>query len=230
MGFSLFRRTQKRPDNMLPEGWQFYSRPTNLEPPGTIFRIDRDGTRFIVDRLKPEVDKGAEPGASKVESIEAKIGVLARLAGLQPLTANASAGAAKIFEFEITRPVRESTTDLQMDKVLKPYLVKMEFRPNQQYYIIREVRSATAMRYRLSSEQLAEIGDEAAVDAAVQAGVKLSSKRGGEYELALDFPERLGVMFLPEEIAPVRAGLGAGQAEWGRVPVKSVLDWVEPDE
>ena len=62
MGFSLFRKVQKRPDNMLPDGWQFYSRPTNLAPPGTIFRIDPEGRRFIVDRLKPVVDSGAEPG------------------------------------------------------------------------------------------------------------------------------------------------------------------------
>ena len=229
MAFSLFRKAQKRPDNMLPDGWQFYSRPTNLEPPGTIFRIDPEGKRFIVDRLKPVVDTGPEPGASKVESIEAKAGVLARLVGLQPLNANVSAGAAKILEYEIREPVRESTTDVQMDAVLKPYLAKMEFRPNQRYYIIRDARSATAMKYQLSNEQLGEIGGEATVNAVVDANVKLSAKREGRYELAQAFPERLGVMFLPEEIAPVRAGLGAGAAELGRVPVKRALEWVEPE-
>ncbi len=229
MGFSLFRKAQKRPDNMLPDGWQFYSRPTNLEPPGTIFRIDPEGKRFIVDRLKPVVDAGLEPGASKVESIEAKAGVLARLVGLQPLSANVSAGAARVLEYEIKDPIRESTTDMQMDAVLKPYLAKMEFRPNQQYYVIREARSATAMKYQLSNEQLGEIGGEATVNAVVDASVKLSAKRGGHYELAHAFPERLGVMFLPEEIAPVRAGLGAGPAEFGRVPVKHALEWVEPE-
>jgi hypothetical protein len=178
--------------------------------------------------LNPHIDKGTEPGASKVERVEAKTGVLARLVGLEPMTANVSAGKARIVEFEITEPVRESTTDVQIDKVLKPFLARMQFRPDHRYYVIREARYATAMKYRLSDEQLGEIGGQARVSAVVEAGVILSAKSGGTYDLSHVFPERLGVMFLPEELAAVSAGLAAGESKLGRVPVRVPLDWVEP--
>lgn len=227
MAFSLFSNKQKRPDDMLPAGWQFYSRPTNLEPPGTVFRIDSNNTRYIVDRLQPKVDEGAEPGAAKTQSIETKIGMLGRLFGVQA-GANIGGGAAKAVQFEITEPVRVSTSDTEIDKVLKPFLATMEFRPKNRYYLIRETRTATAMKFLLSDEQLAEIGGEGVIAAAGQASVKLGAQAKGYAELTQAFPERLGVMFLPEEIAPVSAGLAARGTELGRIPVTSVLEWEEP--
>jgi hypothetical protein len=132
-----------------------------------------------------------------------------------------------MLEFEIIEPERQSTTDLNIDAVLKPFFRAMEFRQNNQYYVIREARSATAMTYRLTSAQFGELGGKAAVTAAVELGMKLEAKGEGVYELLQKFPERLAVMFLPEELAPVRAGLGAGVTELGRVPVTSVLEWID---
>jgi hypothetical protein len=231
MAFS-FRRQQKRPDNMLPPGWQFYSRPTNLEGPGTVFRIDKDGTRFIVGRLAPVTDSGPEPGMSKVESIEMKIGIMARLLGLEAWNADVSGSKVKTLEFELTRPVRESTTDQNMDAVLKPFVAGMEFRPKNRYFVVREVRSAEAMKYRLSNDQLGELGGKAAVSAVLTVGTTLSAKSADVYDLAQTFPERLGVMFLPEEIVPATSALGGRETETelGRVPVERTLDWVESSE
>jgi len=229
MGLFSFTRKQKRPDNMLPAGWQFYSRPNNLEQPGTIFRIDSEGKRFIVERLKPEVERGPEPGASKTESIEAKVGVLARFIGIEAASADVSGSTSRTLEFQLTSPVRESTTDLHMDAVLKPFLAHMELRPKNRYFVVREVRTATEMKFRLTDGQLGEIGGKAAMTPAITAGAKLSAKSGGVSELTQAFPERLGVMFLPEEIAPLSSGLGGrgGVTELGRVPVTAALDWVD---
>lgn len=229
MPFSFLRNKRKRPDDMLPVGWQFYSRPTNLEPPGTVFRIDNEGRRFIVERLKPTIERGPEPGAAKVQSIETKIGVLARLLGLKSAGADIHAGSAKTLQFEIAGPVRESTSDVEIDRVLKPFLGTMEFRANNRYYVVRETRSATAMKFILSDEQLGQIGGKAAIAVIGEMGLTLSARSVGISELTHAFPERLGVMFLPDEIAPVRAGLAAGETELGRIPLGSVLDWVEPD-
>lgn len=228
MEFSLFHKQQKRPDNMLPPGWQFYSRPSNLELPGTVFRIDGQSRRYIVDRLAVAVDTGPEPGTSKVQLIEIHLNFLARLIALDGWDAEAGAGKMERLEFEISDPVRQSTTDRNMDAVLKPFLSTMEWREKNRYYVIREARSATAMTYRLTSQQLGELGGKAAVSAAVEAGAKVAAKEEGVYELTQRFPERLAVMFLPEEIAPVRAGLGAGEAELGRVAVTDILEWQEP--
>lgn len=229
MQFSFFRKKPKRPDDMLPAGWQFFSRPTNLEPPGTVFRIDSDGRRFIVERLKPDIDRGPEPGAAKQQSIEARLGMLARLLGLKSASVGIGTGTARALQFEITDPVRESTSDAAMDQVLKPFIAAMEFRVNNRYYVIRESRSATAMKFVLSDEQLGQIGGKAAVTAVGASGLTLSAKQTGISDLTQAFPQRLSVMFLPEEITAVRAGLAAGESELGRVPVTTALNWVEPD-
>jgi len=228
MAFSFLRKQQKQPDSMLPRGWQFYPRPNNLEPPGTIFRIDNEQRRYIVDRLLPASSQGREPGVSTVHTIETKMSVLARVLNMESWGAEAAAGRVRAVEFEMSEPIRESTTDGDMDAVLKPYLTKMEFKPNNRYYVIRETRSATAMKYHLSSEQSGELGAKAVLQSAINAQFKVEEKGGGAYDLAQTFPERLSVMYLPEEIAPVRAGLASGDSELGRVAVVDVLEWVEP--
>ena len=229
MAFTLFGKKSKRPDDLLPAGWQFYSRPTAIEPPGTIFRIDADGRRFIVAQLKPETIRGAEPGALKIERIETRTHALVRLLGLQALGVRAGGGTVKTFRFQIVEPERESTSDAAMDAVLQPFIATMEFRAGNRYYVIRETRSATAMIYLLSKEELGEIGGEAAVVAAGEGDVTLDVRRTDVSEITQSFPARLGVMFLAEEIVPVVAGLAAGEAALGRAAVSGALDWVDPD-
>ena len=229
MAFSLFGSRRKRPDDFLPPGWQFYSRPTNLEPPGTVFRIDHEGRRFIVANLRPTIARGGEPGASKVERMETKAGFVARLLGLQPLGAHAGGGTARAFRFQIVDPVRESTSDEEMDKVLGPWLESMAFRKQNRYFVIRESRSASAMTFLLSDEEVGAIGGKLAIVAAAEGGLTLAARSTETSEITQAFPERLGVMFLAEEIAPVVAALAGGEAALGRVAVSAVLDWVEAE-
>lgn len=231
MGFSWFRRRGKQPVGMLPDGWHFFARPTDLEPPGTIFRIDDQKRRFTVDRLAPTVDSGPEPGMRSVETIDAKVGLVARLLGLEPLGAEIGGGRSRTVEFELTEPILEATTDVAMDKVLVPYLPGMRFKPGNRYFIVRSVRSASSMTYQISSELLGELGGQAAVNAVVGLKVKASAGRQGVWDLVQEFPKRLAVMFLPEEIAPTGQELGGGDApQLGRVPVTRPLEWIEGDE
>jgi len=229
VAFSLFGKKPQRPDDFLPAGWQFYSRPTNLEPPGTIFRIDAEGHRFIVARLEPAISRGAEPGAAKVERVETRVGVVARLLGLQSMGARVGAGRVRECRFQIVDPVRESTTDAGMDAVLTPYLETMGVRKDSRYFVIRETRSATALTFVLSEGEIGEMGGTVAIVAAGEGTLALAAKSVGTKELTQTFPERLAVMFLAEEIAPVVAALGGGKAEFGRVAVGAVLDWVDAE-
>lgn len=228
MAFSLFRNKGKRPDDLLPAGWHFYSRPTNLEPPGTIFRIDSEGRRFIVERLMPKIDRGPEPGVVKVQSIRAKFGMVARLFGLELPGLKVGSASISVLQFELTDPERASTNDAEMNRVMTPFLKAMEFRSNNRYYIIRESRSATAMKFVLADDQLAQVGGRAAV-ASKGVDISISASKSGVMDLSKKFPQRLGVMFLPEEITQVRAGLAAGDAQLGRISVNYTLNWVEPD-
>jgi esterase/lipase superfamily enzyme len=229
MAFTLFGKKGRQPDDLLPPGWQFYSRPTSLEPPGTVFRIDPDGRRFIVTQLTPAVLRGPEPGASRIERIETRMSVLARLFGLQPMGVRLAAGTVKTLRFQIIEPVRTSTTDAVMDDVLRPFVAAMEFRKGNRYFVIRETRSATAMIYFLSKEEIGEVGGEAAIIAAGEGDVTLGVGSADLSEVTQSFPERLDVMFLADEIRPVVANLGAGEDALGRAAVAAPFDWVDPE-
>ena len=66
----VFVRTRRPPSapqapDLLDPGWQFYSRPTELEAPGTVFRIDAAKRRYIVDSLTVQIQKGDEAVGSR---------------------------------------------------------------------------------------------------------------------------------------------------------------------
>jgi esterase/lipase superfamily enzyme len=229
MAFSLIRPRQNRPDDMLPAGWQLYSRPTNLEPPGTVFRIDAQGRRSIVERLKPAIDRWPEPGTARTQSIETTISALARLLGIESPRPAIPRGGTRVLRFEIANSMRESTGDAEISEALKPVLENMEFRAKNRYFLVREVRAASAITFLLSDEEMEELGGDTAIVAMGKAGVTISAREAGVSEVTKTFAERLGVMFLPEEIALVRAGLAAEEAALGSIPVNSTLDWVDPD-
>jgi len=230
MAFSWFRKRDKAPKGMLPDGWHFFARPTSLEPPGTIFRIDGERRRFRVHKLDPAVDSGPEPGMRSFDTVDLRAGIVARLLGLETLGASGGGKQRKQVEFELKEPVRESTTEEAIDRVLKPYLSKMEIRKRNRYFVVRETRTATAMTYRITKELLGELGGEGAVDGLGELGLELSAGRSGVYDLCQEFPQRLAVMFLPEEIAPVGQGLGGDETELGRLPVTAPLEWTEGEE
>ena len=73
-----FFRNRSKPKipRVLQEGWQFYHRPTTLEPVGTVFRIDKEHRRYIVDRLDIEKMSGREAAGHLEDSIEIGGGVL----------------------------------------------------------------------------------------------------------------------------------------------------------
>lgn len=206
----------------------FFNQPTNLEPPGTVFRIDAGGCRFIVDRLTVEVDEGPEASSRLEQRMEVKLGVLARFVGLVPIGANVGGGRVQTLEFEVHDPVRAVTTDVALRAPLDILLEQLERRPDDRYFVIRETRSASGIIYRLSEGQVAELGGEGPVHAALSAGASLSAKGAGVYEITQPFPERLRVTFMPEEIKRVSAGL-AGEPRLGLVPVTTALEWCEPE-
>ena len=227
MPISLFGSGKGQPAQVLEEGWQLYAKPTTLEPVGTLFRIDDSGRRFLVDHVAVEAQEGAEAAAKVQQRIQANVGFFARFLGLDSYSGKLSGEDAETFEFEIVNPVRQVVLDAVMDLAMAPVLSSLKYRVDNRYYVIRETRSATTMTYRLTQAQLAEIGAEVSVAATVGAGAHVGAGRGGLYEISQTFPERMRVMFLAEEIKPVRAGLAGGEPELGRVPVRHPLMWIE---
>lgn len=229
LGFNFFRRRKDErsmSSNPLPEGWQFYDKPTTLEPPGTVFRIDRDNKRYIVDHLKIGSRKGEEAFGRIQRSIVAKASIIASFLGLTNLSLSGEAGKNEQVVFEMQNLMREYLTDMDIDPVIKPFLEELDYRVKNKYYIIRDATSANEIDFQLSNNQVFSLGGEASLNEAISVkGEIVSAKKGGLYILQQKFDKPMRIMFLPEEIKPISAGLGGKGPELGLVPVKGVLDW-----
>ena len=224
---SVMGKSEKQPAEVLEPGWQFYSKPTTLDAPGTVFRIDDDGRRYIVANLKIKTTKGKEAAGRSLKSGEASVGILASLFGLEKFGVGAKGKKVERLEFEIINPVKEETTDLAIDAVLDPFLEQLEYRADNRYFIIREARLASAMKYIMSERLVNDIsgGTPAIENLEVEGEFKRVNK--GEYELNQTFDEPMRVMFLPEEIAPISASLSESKPQLGLTPVTETLIWEE---
>ncbi len=237
VGYVLVKRSRvasgrgsELPAGALPPGWQFYSNPTTLEQPGTVFRIDPQGRKYNVDALNVEIQSGEEAAGKVEESIEANAGMAARFLGLYDIEASMAAQKNERFVYEVTAPVKERISDVELDKVLPSFLDALAFRKGHRYFVIREALKASAMRYRLTRKQVDSFGGEASVGKQVSAQGKLfSSDRSGRYVLEETFKTPMRVVFLPEEIRPVTAALGAEKPRLGLMAVTGPLHWEDDD-
>ena len=229
MAFSILRRKRKEHEIGLERGWQFYARPNTLEPVGCVFRIDKEGVRFPVTRLDVETEEGVEAGVKITQRTEAKVGVLARFLEIIDLSAKANVGQARVLEFEIQDPIRVLSTDVAIAAALKDFLGEFVGKKGNRYFVIRQTRSAKSMKFRLTAEQLAELGGEGKVSAGLKAGASLKLNRGGTCEINQPFPERLLVTFQPDGITRLKAGL-AEEGAYGLTPTVETLEWREPGE
>lgn len=220
--FKKKARTQQ--NRILQKGWQFYHRPTTLEPVGTVFRIDGEHRRYLVETLTIQSTRGDEATAHIEDSIQIGAGVLARLLGIGPKT-DANAQYAEKIVFELSRPEREVTTDMNLSEELDPFLKKLKYRADCRYFLIRECRWATSMIYRLSKERVLALGGETALNEALSVGAELKTLSESLYEINCTFEKAMRVMFLPEEIKPVTAALGGNKPKIGCVPVHEPLIW-----
>jgi hypothetical protein len=213
----------------LSDGWQFFIRPTRLEPPGTVFRIDRSKRRYIVDTLDIPTRSGEEAIGRTEESVKANMGMVARLFGLGPKL-DVSAAHTETLTFELKGARREYLEDADLDSVLEPWLTALKPREGSHYYVIREVISGREITYRLNRDQVDKLGGEAALtDAAKLEGNLHASTSKSEYVLEQKFARPMRVMFLPEEVRPATRGLGE-ETMIGRDPVTQPLVWEETAE
>lgn len=224
-------RTESAPDApaLLGDGWQFYSRPTELEPPGTVFRIDASKRRFIADTLVVATQTGDEAVGRREESVKANMGMAARFFGLGP-NLNVDAEHTETFLFELKGGSRQFVDDADLDSVLNPWLAQLQLREGSRYFVIREVVSGSEITYRLDTGQVDKLGGEASVtEAAKLEGNLHTSTSKSDYLLQQKFDKPMRVMFLPEELRPVSRGL-AEDTVIGRRPVTQPLIWEDAAE
>jgi hypothetical protein len=223
----LFKKSKDAPSDAFDEGWQFYSKATTLEPPGTVFRIDANGRRYIVGKVDVASEKGEETVASLEKRVSTTLGMFIRFLGLDKLGIGGKLDRVQQFAFELKDSEREITTDLALDDALLAFLEKLDYRADNRYFVIREALSATSMLYALTKDQLVELGGEAAVQAAIGAGANAASKVGERISFPKTFPQRMRVTFLPEEITTTKSSLSGAKPELGRKRVTAPLTWVD---
>lgn len=238
VGLYLVRRARVRPPGdryqpppLLDRGWQFYSRPTELEPPGTIFRIDAERRRYFVTAVPVQTQVGDEAYGKHEESVEASIGIVARFFGVKGVDAKVGGGTTERLVFELDDVAREVAGDADLDAALAPVLKGLQYRADNRYFVIRECRKAQRIAHHLTRNQVMDLGGKASVaDHASLEGTLFHEKNDGGFVLEKTFDKPLRVMFLPEEIRPVSAGLAREIPELGRVPVREALFWEEAEE
>lgn len=213
------------PARILERGWQFYSKPTTLEPPGSVFRIDAEGRKYEVGTLTAIPKAGDEAFGRHRESIAANTSMLARF-----LDVNLKAQAQKtdVLIFEMNGAVREVLDDADVDAVIDAFLQKLRYRADNRYFLIRESRRATEMTYHLTRSQVDELGGSATLASKAKLeGTMFKADRGDEFLLQQKFAAPMRVMFLTEEIKPITAALAAERQQLGLVPVAEPLVWEE---
>lgn len=221
-------RNGELPSGALPRGWQFYANPTTLEPPGTIFRIDPDGVKFPVGSVEVPITSGEEAVGKLEESVAADSNILARFIGLPEVSVGTGTRKTERFVYELTKAVMESTTDADVDKPVESFLEGFKLRKGERYFIIRQARKASGMRYRLTRSQVADLGGEVKVGEQLSAqGKVFSSDSSNQYVLEQDFPVPMRIAFLPQEIGYISAALARSEPQLGLLPVNEVLRWKE---
>lgn len=223
----IFKKSKPAPAEAFDEGWQFYSKATTLEPPGTVFRIDGGGRRYLVGKVEVASEKGEETVASLEQRVATTLGAFLRFFGLDKLGIGGKLDRVQHFAFELAEAEREITTDVALDDALLAFLEKLDYRADNRYFVIREALSATSMHYALTKDQLVELGGEAAVQAALGANVTASYRSDERVSFPKTFPQRMRVTFLPEEITTVRSNLAGAKPELGRKRVTEALTWVD---
>jgi hypothetical protein len=226
MVISKIQLIDKKPSTLLEPGWQFYSKPTTLEPPGTVFRIDKSGSRFVVDVINVLTTTGKEAFGNSKQTIRTSAMALSRFIGNNfDASARQNGFREEMLEFELIDVEREITTDVVVEKTLKEFPSKVEYREDNRYFIIRESRSANEIHYTLSEELLNEIGGSASLLKYVDSQANFSYQKQGEYILSQKLPSRMRVMFLAEEIIQTSASLTGGMPEFGTAPITKPLVW-----
>jgi len=217
----------KKPAQILESGWQFYSKPTTLEPPGTVFRIDQSGRKYIVGELELIPIEGKEVIGTTEQVIEAEISVVAKILGKTNPDLKSTGRKIEKLRFEMIGAVREITTDNVIDDVLNNFKKKVRYRKDDRYFVIREARSAKELTYTLTENVVHELGGEGSFKEIADVKGNFFHKEGDAYILEQKFSTPMRVMFLPEEILMVGLSLSGETPEFETVPVKEVLIWTE---
>jgi hypothetical protein len=218
----------KGPAVLLEPGWQFYAKPTMLEPPGTIFRIDKKGRKYLVDSLAVVPVNGPEAVGRTEMIAEVSGNLLARIVGMGSQGEITSEGRkTERIHFAMMGTQREVITDKMVEELLREFASKGRYKKDNRYFVIMEARSATEIHYVLTEGLVDNLGGEASLKKNLEGRGLLCVKKAREYDLSETFEKPMRVMFLVEEIVVSGSSLSGMPPDFDTVPVREGLSWTE---
>jgi hypothetical protein len=194
-------------------GFQLFPTPRSGDGPGTVFRITPEGVRYDVVDLS-----GALSPAVTVETYPLLIDSTARsLRGDVLLKFVAAGGRITTqldrdvrVEFMLGGARREKTTDVEIDRVLRPRLADIIWRPNDRYYVIRETILVDSMRLKIDRSSANQLDQDATFRTVAADTMRLRWSRDATYQLAQRFVPPQRVMYKVDRIEPAADGFGGG--------------------
>ena len=218
------------PPEAFDRGWQFYTRATTLEPPGTVFRIDPDKRRYLVGALAIEPVQGQEEAAAMDRRIETTLGAVVRFLGLDQISGGGKLSAVERLSFSLAEVEREVLDDMTLQAPLAEFLEQLPFRADNRYFVIRESLSATSMTFELTKEQATKLKANAQIPKVGEAEASAGRQAERAFSFPSSFPKRMRVAFLPEEIKKTHSNLAGGPPILGLAPVHEALIWDDAEQ
>jgi hypothetical protein len=207
----------------VPKGYQCPLVPNGFDPPGSIYRLDRDGTYFRVKDFTatPEIAALASykrevkiSNYQLADTQQANAGLSFDLLQkvLPGISASGSADYKKAMTVEITVEdmVGEVIDDAVADMIVELFEVSIKPKPGSKYFLVREAVKAGAVSYKLKQSDLARIGGKAEVEQLAKGAANVTVRdNDGVLELKQKFgPDRMSICIKSAEISiqPKRSG------------------------
>jgi DNA-binding beta-propeller fold protein YncE len=191
------------PPGILGSGWQFYLYPTNQEPPGTIFRINKAKEKFGVTQINVAPRASNEAPGKHEQTNTTTLGVLLRFNKANNMTWAIRGKQVQHLNFEMENARGEELYDEDIDPLVRAWTQKhkCDIRPGNRYFIIRKTISTKMITYELTREQTKLLKQKTNLGTKILEYDGNVSTTGTEHhKLPQKFDEEMRIMFIAEEI------------------------------
>jgi hypothetical protein len=203
--------------NLGLEGFEAFATPRSFDGPGTIYRLDKDGKRFLVASLdvvnavrgKEVIPKFTSSRDLSISQLLESIGVAA---AKLPANANINMTSSRKTSLETTNGDRKEIADGDILTVLNKWKASTKPIEDNKYYLIRATIASDNVDYKVDKSWLFY----AKLDLSILnlAGYKGSANSKSEDTLELEsrFDEKMNIWFKAERIFFDKAlGIGGDQ-------------------
>jgi hypothetical protein len=187
------------------DGFQAFTSARDFDPPGQIFRVDEQGQTWPVSTLNFDIKTGNEDTLEISKDVNITLKGLIKTIGVaeETLPAEVKANLQKTVSTKLSSVsgTREYLQDDSgIDSAISALFKNVKYRPNNQYYIIRETISTNSINFSSKDSWTndASLNAEIKKVVDVNAGTNLSAGEGAS--LVKNFNKPMRVWYKAEKI------------------------------